>query len=56
MAVGQFGRAGDEYHVQPVGAELHHRFAGCAFRDFDLDAGMVFSILRDQFGEEATGD
>ena len=56
MAVGKLGRAGDERHVEPAGAKLHDRIAGCAFGDFDLDAGMVFPILTDQFREEAAGD
>jgi hypothetical protein len=53
MAVGQFGRARDERHVQPVGAKLHDRFAGRAFGDFDFDAGVVFAVLADQLCEEA---
>ncbi len=56
MAVGQIGRAGDKRHVQPVGAKLHDRIAGRAFGHLDLDAGMVFPVLRDQIGKEAAGD
>jgi len=52
MAVGQLRASGDEGDVQLVDPKLHDRFAGCAFGDLDLDAGMSFPILRDQFGEE----
>lgn len=56
MAVGQFWLPGGERHVQPVGAKLHHRIAGCALSNFDLDAGIFFSILRNQLCEEAVRD
>ncbi len=48
MAVGQLGRAGQEHDVQPVGTKLHHRIACRALGDLNLDAGMVFTVLRDQ--------
>lgn len=53
MAIGWFGFAGDERHVQPVGAKLHRRIAGCAIGDLDLDAAMIFPISREQLCKEA---
>ncbi len=55
MTVGQFRASGDEGHVQPVRAKLHHRIAGRAFGDLELDAGIGLAIFRDQFSEEAAG-
>src|SRR5690606_14680268 len=56
MAVGQFRVASDEGHVQPVGAKLHNRIAGCTLGDLDRDAGMGLPILTDKFREKAAGD
>ena len=56
MAIGQFGPAGYEHDVQPVGAKLHDGIAGRAFRDLDFDAWMLGAVSLDQLCEEATGD
>ncbi len=56
MAIGQFGRAGDEHDVQPVGAKLHHRIARGALGNLHVDAWMVLPVSFDQFGEEAARD
>lgn len=48
------GPPDNERQVQSVGAKLHHRIAGYAFGDFDLDAGIA--IFWDQLGEEAERD
>ena len=53
VVVGQFGSPRHKRHIQLIGAKLHYRFAGRAFGDFDLNVGMVFAVLRDQFGEKA---
>ena len=53
MTVGRFGRAGNERNIQPVGSKLRESIACCALRDFDVEIGMVLSILTNQLCKEA---
>lgn len=53
VAARQFELSDDERAVQPVFAKLHHRIAARALGDFDLAAGVLRPILRNQPGEKA---
>jgi len=56
MAIEQFGRTHHERHVEPVGAQVHDRIAGCTLHHLDCNAGVFPAVSCQQSVKQAAGD